>query len=699
MKFLEIVLNIPLNQSFTYTDCVEKSELTQAKKNTRKINYTIAVGKRAEVFFGSRKLIGIIIAIHDKKPKNCPVDESKIKPILRVLDKDALLTKELISLGFWLSDFYLCTIGESLCSMIPSGKKEKDVGSLSIIEDDVFENAHQMSTEQQNATNDIKLLSEDDFDSKHNFHYLYGPTGSGKTEVFLSVAQKALNAGFGVIYLVPEIALTSQVTKALTLRFGKTVAILHSALTPSQKLSEWNRLLCGDAKIALGARSAIFAPVKNLGLIIIDEEHDSSYKSGNTPRYHARQVAMHRAKVLKIPLVMGSATPSVESWNAIKTGAFVSHTLTKRLAGGTMPTIKCINLSSSNISAPSLPSVNSDGGSISRELEEEIRNTLEQKRQAILFLNRRGFNHFFRCASCGFELKCINCSVPLTYHKAENKLKCHYCGYFTTPPSSCPACGSMDIGYSGFGTEFIESEAKAKFPNAKIIRVDTDSLTKKGELEDAIDSFKKAEYDIMLGTQMIAKGLNFPRLKTVGVILADTGLHLPDFRSSERTFSLITQVAGRAGRFFPDGKVFVQTYDVNNPAIFFACHSLTKEFYEQELNQRKVLCFPPFSRLVRLVFRGLEESNVEQSAEEAKKILCSTLEELKTHHIDGINSTEILGPGECPLLKISLNFRYQIILRSASIAILQKLCAHLIYDFKKPEGIYIEVDVDPVNML
>ena len=311
-------------------------------------------------------------------------------------------------------------------------------------------------------------------------------------------------------------------------------------------------------------------------MIIIDEEHDSSYKSGNTPRYHARQVAMFRCSKGSLPLVMGSATPSVEAWYMMGEKKFICHTLTKRLSGGASPEIRCIDLTKTP----------QDGGSISPELTNEIRKTLAEKKQTILFLNRRGFNHFFRCTSCGFELKCKNCSVPLTYHKTQNRLRCHYCGWSTEPPVACPQCGSIDVGYSGFGTEYIETEVKAKFPNARVVRVDTDSLTKKGELTEKLDSFKKGEYDIMLGTQMIAKGLNFKNLKLVGVVLADTSLHLPDFRASEKTFALITQVAGRAGRFFPDGKVLVQTYNPLSIPIFCACHGKYSEFYQNELDQR-----------------------------------------------------------------------------------------------------------------
>ena len=375
---------------------------------------------------------------------------------------------------------------------------------------------------------------------------------------------------------------------------------------------------------------------------------------------------------------MGSATPSAEAWKLMEEGKLIRHTLTKRLAGGKMPSINTIDLSKTN-----------NSGCISQELETEIRKTLNENKQVILFLNRRGFTHFFRCNTCGFELKCKNCSVSMTYHKFENRLRCHYCNWSQVPPSSCPKCSSLDIGYSGFGTEYIENETKTKFPEAKILRLDTDALTKKGELQEKLDLFKKGEYNILLGTQMVAKGLNFPNLQLVGVILADTGLHLPDFRASERTFSLITQVAGRAGRFFPDGKVFVQTYNPLREPIKFACEGRIDDFYEYELNQRKMLGFPPYSRLVRLVFRSLNAQKAEEASNHASEILEQFIQ----------NKGEVIGPAECPIFMQSNNYRYQILLRSNNITILQKAAENLLYNYTHNQAVYIECDVDPVSIL
>ena len=666
MIFLDIVLNVPVNQAFTYSYIPLEN---QKPENIPQI------GKRAEVRFGNKKMTGFITKIYDSFPSHCAVPPEKIKQVSKIVDSEPLITQELLETAIWVSKYYLCTIGEAVNSILPSARRESSEQSFSFDSEISAGIKQNLSEEQKKAVNDILAHAEK---NESSFHYLYGPTGSGKTEVFLQTAEQILKKNKGVIYLVPEISLTQQVVDSVVNRFGPQVAVLHSSLTQSQKLTQWKKILHREARIVIGARSAIFAPVPDLGMIIIDEEHDSSYKSGNTPRYHARQTAMYRASKLKIPLIMGSATPSVEAWHLMNCGKLLKHTLSKRLAGGEKPAIKCINLNQSVMQ-----------GCISEELKNEIETTLKEKKQAILFLNRRGFTHFFRCSTCGFEMKCKNCSVSMTFHKSENRLRCHYCGWHILPPSSCPKCGSLDIGYSGFGTEFIEAETAQKFPNARIVRVDTDSVSKKGELQNKIDAFKKGEFDIMLGTQMVAKGLNFPNLKTVGIILADTALHLPDFRATERTFSLITQVAGRAGRFFPDGKVFVQTYNPENQAISFACSANTEGFYDFEINQRKLLSFPPFSRLIRLVFRSSNQIKAQMTSEDAANLI----ENLK------IPGVEILGPSECPLSKISQNYRFQLILRGEKIVPLQNAVRKLLFDYRHPQEVYIECDVDPVSLL
>lgn len=667
-RYIDVVLNLPLNQAFTYH---EPLKISEEDKNASE---DVLFGRRVEVRFGNRRMTGIVTALYDTLPPTCSVGEEKIRAAAKYVDTEPVLTRELYESAKWVSRYYLTAIGEAVFAMIPSGKRESDASGFSFSDtEDSFEKKN-LSGEQQAAVNGIL-----DGDEKRLFHYLYGKTGSGKTEVFLSAAEKILEKNKGVIYLVPEIGLTPQVVKAVVRRFGNTAAVLHSELTPSQRLSEWRRILHREARIVVGARSAVFAPVPDLGMIVIDEEHDASYKAGSTPRYHARQVAMHRCTTLGIPLVMGSATPSLEAWSAMENGTIKRHTLTQRLAGGAMPEIKSVNLSLEQ----------NKENCLSRELKERMKAALAEKRQIILFLNRRGFTHFFRCSSCGFEMKCKNCSVSMTYHKAENRLRCHYCGYSIQPPHQCPKCGSLDVGYSGFGTEYIEAEVKATFPNEKILRVDTDSVSHKGELQEKLDAFRKGEYSILLGTQMVAKGLNFPALKLVGVILADSSLHLPDFRASERTFALITQVAGRAGRFFPDGEVIVQSYSPDMEPIALAVKGDIDTFYANEIKQRNVLGFPPFVRMLRLVFRSSVPGAAEKAAEGAAVIL-------RKNKIPG---TDIMGPAECPIELVAGNWRHQILLRGKNIGALQKMASNLLNRYTAPQNVYIESDVDPVSLL
>jgi primosomal protein N' (replication factor Y) len=657
MKWLEVVLDVPVWQSFTYGIPEQNKEEN-------------LVGKRVEVKFGSRVMIGFAVGMSDALPPDFPLAPEAVKPILRVVDAEPIFGLREIALARWIASFYLCAEGEALAAMLPSGKKESETGSLTFDDEDFSPARAPLSDEQETAVRGIL----DETDSRPA--YIYGVTGSGKTEVFLQAAEAVLARGKGIIYLVPEIALTHQVIESVVERFGNKAAILHSGLSGSKRLAEWMRIRRGEAQVVVGARSAVFAPIENLGLIIIDEEHDGSYKSGTTPRYHARQVAMRRCADAKCPLVMGSATPSIEAWHQMKEGAIRTFSLTKRLAGGAPPEIRIVNLAGTE-------------GSLSTALVREIRETKAAGRQSIVFLNRRGFTHFFRCGTCGYELKCRNCSVPLTWHKADGVMKCHYCGWQVKPPGVCPECGSLDVGYAGFGTEFIEEEVRRTFTDCTVQRVDTDTLTKKGELKKALDDFREGKTDILLGTQMVAKGLNFPGVRLVGIALADTGLHMPDFRAAERTFALIVQVAGRAGRFFPDGRVIIQTWSPTNPAIVFASHSDVEGFYAWELEQRKTLGFPPYSRLVRLVFRSKSEEAATEGAEGAASIIGGYLG----------SSGELLGPAECPLAVVAGNHRHHILLRGTQLAPLVRAVRRFMTDYKSRGNLHIEIDVDPVSLL
>ncbi len=648
-KLIEAVFNIPLNRTFTYLN------------NTGK---DLLVGCRFTAPFGKRTLTGWVVGIPTEEPSGF-----EIKEIDKVVDNEPLFDFDQLELAQWLSSLSLCSLGEALAIMLPGGRQEKDIPSLGL--DDPADKTGEiiLSDEQEDAINQIRKSTGDMF-------YLYGITGSGKTEVFLKAAGEVLEKGKSVIYLVPEISLTHQLVDVIRNRFECGSAILHSHLTPSQKLKEWRRIQNGEAPLVIGARSAVFAPVNNLGLIIIDEEHENSYKAGSTPRYHGRQVAMRRCKTSSATLIMGSATPSVEAWHLMEKKVIHRLDLTKRLAGGDLPEIDVINMKGVK-------------GILSPRLIGEIRETASRGKQTILFLNRRGFSYFFHCHSCGFEMKCRNCSVSLTYHKKGDYMVCHYCGYKTRPVKTCPDCSSLDVGYSGFGTEQIEDEVEKLFPDLKVSRLDTDSASKKGVMQKTLTAFRKGDTDILLGTQMVAKGLNFPGVSLVGIVLADTGLNLPDFRASERTFSLIVQVSGRAGRYSNDGKVLIQTFKPENDAVRLGAKGDINQFYEQELALRDMLDFPPFCRIFRIVFRGKKIAGVKESA----FLFSKELMNLRNHEF------ELLGPSECPLSVISGNHRHQILLRSKNFSKTHSLLNHVYRNLKLHSTVYCEIDIDPVSLL
>jgi len=658
MSYFDLVFNIPSGRAFSYRED-EKGEAD--------------IGKRAMVPFGGRDCLGYIVGRRDAPLTG--MAESAIKPIRRLVDKEPVFDERDLELAKWMAGFYFCGLGEALAAMIPSGKRPGDYPTLAG-EEDIAASPLELSPEQRQALDTITAPATGLF-------YLYGITGSGKTEVFLRAAEVALKEGKSVIYLVPEISLTHQTADAIAKRFGNVAATIHSGMSPAARLTEWMRIRRGfssggEAGIVVGPRSAVFAPVKNLGLIIIDEEQDGSYKSGNTPRYHARQAAMKRCASEGARLVMGSATPSAEAWRLMREGVIKRLDLTRRLSGGKLPEVIPVNLEKVE-------------GCLTPELREEIRVTSQMKRQTILFLNRRGFAYYYHCKSCGYELTCKRCSVSLTWYKSRNRAICHYCGYSVTPPNVCPKCGSLEAHFSGFGTEMIEEEVRKTFPELRVLRIDADTTGKKGALKKALDLFRAGEIDILLGTQMVAKGLNFPGVRLVGVVLADTGLHLPDFRAAERTFSLVVQVAGRAGRYFPDGKVIVQTLRPHDPAIVKSCALDVEGFFDIELAQRQALSFPPYTRLIRFTFRSRDEERAIAAASRLAAIAAPLLPA----------GADALGPAECPLGIISNQYRRQLLLRGKNMGPLHAAAGEILsrYEKSRDNRVYLEVDVDPVSLL
>lgn len=649
--FYEVVFNLPVHGAYTYSPPEHEY---------------VDTGYRVIAPLRNRLLKGYVI----NKREHPPPGVNEIKAISRVIDTTPVFDEKLLDIAEWLSWMYICSLGEALAVMLPGGKKEVSESEFLFPEDGIIKKEQITPAEQQQRAIDTICRQ------KQGTFYLYGVTGSGKTYVYINVAKQVLAQGRDVIYLVPEISLTHQIVDLCISEFGNTVAVLHSGLTSSGKLKEWMRIRRGEARLVIGARSGVFAPVKNLGLIVVDEEHEGSYKASSTPRYHARQVALNRCAREKALCIMGSATPSLEAYYQIQTKKITTFHMPQRLSGGKMPFIEVVDMKD-------------EKGSFSHKLVEEMKQVHKKGRQTILFLNRRGFSYYFHCRSCGFEMKCAHCSVTLTFHKHKWKMICHYCGYSHDPVHQCPECRSLDVGYSGFGTEKIEEDIKKIFPHFHIERVDTDAVRKRGTLKKIISDFKDKKIDILLGTQMVAKGLNFPGVQLVGIISADTGLNLPDFRAAERTHHLIVQVSGRAGRMNPDGKVIVQTLRPQNNAIKCACKMQSRKFYEEELGIRDELGFPPFSRLIRLVFRGKDEEATYKTAKEFYDTVKDSIKQC----------ADILGPAECPLSVIAKNHRFQLLFRATEMKEMHGLVRTFLLRFKCPKTVYCEVDVDPVSLL
>jgi primosomal protein N' (replication factor Y) len=551
---------------------------------------------------------------------------------------------------------------------------------------------------------------------------LHGVTGSGKTEVYLQAIAHALEQGKGAIVLVPEISLTPQTVERFKARFssGKLqtlVAVLHSHLSAGERHDEWHKIRQGRARIVIGARSAIFAPVEPLGLVIVDEEHEHTYKQEESPRYHARDVAVMRGQMEGAVVVLGSATPSLESFYNCKKGKFTLLELPERVDDQKMPRVRVVDMRQAAYKEKGPPI-------FTPQLKEAITQRLEKGEQTILFLNRRGYSTSLVCEKCGHVCECPNCSVALTYHRAQRasgvppedqtllargekmvhpaarrqhaeispRLLCHICGYQEQVPAVCPnpACKNPGIRYSGLGTQKVEDVLGKLFPRARIRRMDADVMKRKEDYRRVLEAFKHGDIDILIGTQMIAKGLHFPNVTLVGIIYADMALHQPDFRAGERTFQLLTQVAGRAGRGDIEGEVFVQAFTPFHPAIQYARRHDFNGFFEQELEFRQQLKYPPFSRVALLTLKGRSEEKVKFSAEYLKRELEKPRPDLK--------NLIISGPAPAPLLRAENFYRYQIMLRTAAMSRLSRALADITETISFPDDVTLAVDIDPVNL-
>jgi primosomal protein N' (replication factor Y) len=520
---------------------------------------------------------------------------------------------------------------------------------------------------------------------RHRAILIHGVTGSGKTEVYIQAIQEVIHFGRQAIVLVPEISLTPQTVERFRQRFG-AVAVLHSHLSDAERHNHWQRIAEGAVSVIVGARSAIFAPTPNLGLIVLDEEHESSFKQESAPRYHARDVAAARAAAEEIPLVLGSATPSLESWRRAQTGEYALVSMPRRVLDRPLPAVGTIDLRGQKASG------GLSRGAISRQMCNAMTVALDEGGQVILLLNRRGFSTHIQCSACGFVAQCPQCDIALTHHRTDAIALCHYCDYEIPAPAKCPVCGFMGIRYSGIGTQRLEAEVRARFPNVLSLRMDTDAMQAHGSHERALAAFRSGKVRILLGTQMIAKGLDFPNVTLVGVINADTALHLPDFRAAERTFQLVTQVAGRTGRGPKGGRVLVQTFSPDHPAIMAAVHHDFAAFAAGELPIRQMLRYPPFATMIRLVVRG----PVEAVAAEFAKYIAERLEAaLKQNEADA----RVLGPAPCPFARLRGKYRFQIQTQGEDGERLRAAVAAATADLEPPDDVQWIVDVDPVDML
>jgi len=667
MKFADIVINRPIERPFTYS-------IPESLKEG------VEMGSIVEVSFGNKIVTGYVVGFSDK------CDIPNIKPINRMVDKELRVDAQILELTKWISEYYYSSWGEAISAAVPSALKKSVSGRKKRkekpgVEENDFEfidgsDKHLSPNPEQQQALDSIINSIDS--RAHRVFLLHGVTGSGKTEVYLQSIAAALKLGLSSIILVPEISLTPQTVARFKARFGDKIAVLHSRLLGSKKVSEWHRIASGEARIVIGARSAIFAPVKNLGLIVVDEEHETSYKQEDVPRYNARDAAIKRAELAGAVAILGSATPSLESFYAAKNKRFTLIELPERVDSRLLPAVDIVDMREEMTRAKKVPI-------FSQKLKEWIEKDIAERKQVILFLNRRGFSTFINCRRCGYVIKCKRCSVSLTYHFDKKKLTCHHCNFNMEPPEICPECNASYLKYWGLGTEKVESEAHRLFPSADIARMDTDATHKRGTHDRVLSKFKDGHIDILIGTQMIAKGLDFPKVTLVGVISADTALNLPDFRSSERTFNLLTQVAGRAGRSDLGGRVIIQSYAPQHYSIQAAKNHDYNTFYDKEISLRKELYLPPFCHMVTLTLRGRKEEKVFKASE---GLMASLEKGNKAKNI------QILGPAPSPISRMKGMYRWGIFLRSENAGNITSMLKKALKE-NKTSGIIITVDVDP----
>lgn len=703
---------------------------------------------------GDRTVLGYAVRVGDRHHLAGIADAQRLKQVVAVMDERPLLPPAMLRLTEWMADYYLCPWGQVLECVVPAGvraavgtrevfylsvpaavavripelklpKKQAFVlltlakspqpltwqqlaeraqcgqGPIRSLEQKGLIHAERcrvmhhevaptpverssrltLNADQQRAFGAIRDAL---YGRQHQVILVHGVTGSGKTELYMQAIEEVVAFGRQAIVLVPEISLTPQTLARFRARFDR-VAVLHSHLSPLDRHWQWRQIAQGDVQVVVGARSAVFAPTPHLGLIVLDEEHDASFKQDSAPRYHARDIALHRAGMESIPVLLGSATPSLESWQRAQEGVFQLVELPGRILDRPLPHVEIVDLRDEFQSR-------SSRGAISRPLHRAMAESLRDNGQIILLLNRRGFATSIQCPACGHVVRCPHCDLALTHHRQGEKAICHYCEYEIPAPTSCPACRAEGIRYSGLGTQKLEAEVSARFPQARIFRMDSDTMRKPGSHEEAFERFRLGEFQILLGTQMIAKGLDFPNVTLVGVVNADTALHFPDFRAAERTFQLVTQVAGRTGRSARGGRVLVQTFSPDHPAIVAAAQHDFPRFAQQELPVRREFGYPPFTSLVRIIMRGPQETATEQFVDRMGELL---RQRIAAEKLD----VRLLGPAPAPIAKLRGYFRFHLLLVSPNGPLVRTLARDADAGIERVDEIQWLADVDPYDML
>lgn len=718
----------------------------------------VQLGQIVEVEFGRQRLEAVVVELTDA------VDwpAGKIKPLRRIINPQPLFGEDLLALSHFAADYYLCSWVSMLQAMLPAGMyltgkmpraqtqrlvalvegaapdkvrgvKQKQVlaalqaaaggvlpyaelqkqtaasyatvrslaerGLVQLREELVWEDTpvvarpveRQLSAEQAAVLAQIQqnFRAEDNRDKKPVL--LHGVTGSGKTEIYLRLAEEARRAGRQSIILVPEIALTPQTVRVFQQRFGSGVAVLHSGLTGAERRAAWLGIAQGRYDLIIGARSAIFAPTPNLGLLVIDEEHEASYKQDNAPRFHTRVLAQERCRLTGAGLVLGSATPDVETYFRARQGEYLLCEMPNRL-GGCLPNVQLVDMSKEFREG--------NNSIFSRVLQQKLRANWQAGRQSLLFLNRRGYESFISCRHCGYVVECPHCSVAMAYHIGDEAVKCHYCGQTLPVPSRCPNCGSAAIRFFGAGTQKLAEAVQALLPQARIARLDRDVTEQRGSYEQVYQAMLDGRVDILVGTQMIAKGLDFPRLTLVGVIAADIALHMPDLRSGERAFQLTTQVAGRAGRALladgTPGEVIVQTYQPQSDILQAAARQDYAAFYQQEILRRRLAVYPPFASLIRLV---ISAEDLPLAWEIGRKLAFRLQTALEQAGPNLAQNVQYWGPKPCAKAKIKDRHRLQILLKGADLAQMREIVRQAAAAVRLPKQANLAIDVEPLNLL